>query len=164
MANKLIRLDDKYIFDFQLQMTINFFYLYTQPEDWVLETYINNLSGSTPEVIHGHLRDADFFYVAHMLGGTKLDSPLISALVKRWRLETHTFHLPYDECTITHKDVSLQLGLSINGDVITGSIVSADWSATYEQLQGKVLNKFRGSQIEMKCLEDSFQNYQGFSE
>ncbi|KAH1039656.1 hypothetical protein J1N35_041399, partial [Gossypium stocksii] len=38
-----------------------------------------------------------------------------------------------------------------------GPIVSANWSATYEQLLGKVLNKFRGSQIEMRWLEDNFQ-------
>ncbi|MBA0818571.1 hypothetical protein Gohar_022132 [Gossypium harknessii] len=28
-----------------------------------------------------------------MLGRTKLDPLLISALVERWRLETHIFHL-----------------------------------------------------------------------
>ncbi|KAG8481229.1 hypothetical protein CXB51_025994 [Gossypium anomalum] len=92
-----------------------------------------------------------------MLEGTKLDSPLISALVERWRLDTHTFHLPYGECTITLEDVSLQPGLSINRDGVTGSVVSVDWSATYDQLLGKVLNKFRGSQIEMRWLDDNFQ-------
>ncbi|MBA0799765.1 hypothetical protein Gohar_010259 [Gossypium harknessii] len=84
-----------------------------------------------------------------MLGGTKLDPSLIS-LVERWRLETHTFHLPYGECTITLEDVSLQLGLPINGEVVTRLVLSVDWSATCEQLLGKVLNKFRGSQIKMR--------------
>ncbi|MFQ6660227.1 hypothetical protein Gotur_028825, partial [Gossypium turneri] len=92
-----------------------------------------------------------------MLGGTKLDSSLTSALVERWRPKTQMFHLSYSESTITLEDVSLQLDLSVNGDVVTRSVVSVDWSATYEQLLGKVLNKFRGSQIEMRWLEDSFQ-------
>ncbi|PPR92685.1 hypothetical protein GOBAR_AA27986 [Gossypium barbadense] len=42
-------------------------------------------------------------------------------------------------------------------NVIMGPVVSADWSATCDQLLGTVLNKFRGSQIEMRWLEDNFQ-------
>ncbi|RYR20221.1 hypothetical protein Ahy_B03g065313 isoform I [Arachis hypogaea] len=44
----------------------------------------------------------------------RLDEPLISAFVERWRLETHTFHMPFGECTITLQDVVYQLGLSID--------------------------------------------------
>ncbi|MBA0798293.1 hypothetical protein Gohar_008898, partial [Gossypium harknessii] len=88
--------------------------------------------------------------------GTKLDPPLISALVERWRLVTHTFHLPCSECTITLKDISLQLGLPVDGEVITGPMASVDWSATCEQLIGKVPNKFKGIRIEMGWLEDNF--------
>ncbi|MBA0549879.1 hypothetical protein Golob_020880, partial [Gossypium lobatum] len=125
-------------------------------EDRILETYINNLSEGAPNAIYGHLQDAGFLYVARMLGGTKLDPTLISALVERWRPETHTFHLPWGECTITLEDVSLQLGLPVDGEVVTGPVLSADWSATCEQLLGKVPNKFKGSRIEMKWLEDNF--------
>ncbi|KAK5831814.1 hypothetical protein PVK06_015613 [Gossypium arboreum] len=98
------------------------------------------------------------FYVARMLGGTKLDHPLISALVTKWKPETHTFHLPCGECTITIEDVSLQLNLLVDGEVVTGPVISADWSATCEQLLEKMLNKFRGSQIEIGWLKDNFQN------
>ncbi|KAG8488602.1 hypothetical protein CXB51_016518 [Gossypium anomalum] len=45
------------------------------------------------------------------------------------RPETHTFHLPCGECTITLEDVHLQLGLPVDGDAVTGSVHSADWGA-----------------------------------
>ncbi|KAH1055526.1 hypothetical protein J1N35_033591 [Gossypium stocksii] len=67
------------------------------------------------------------------------------------------FHLPYSECTITLKDVSLQLVLSIDRDVVTRLVVSVDWSATSDQLLGKVSNKFRGSRIEIRLLDDNFE-------
>ena len=36
---------------------------------------------------------------------------MITAFVDRWRPETHTFHLPFDEATITLEDVHCILGL-----------------------------------------------------
>ncbi|MBA0700294.1 hypothetical protein Goari_005601, partial [Gossypium aridum] len=85
-----------------------------------------------------------------------LDDKHISGiqLQMRWRLETHTFHLPCGECTFILNDVILQLGLL----VVTGQVVNADWSATCEQLLGNVPNKFRGSWIKMRWLEDNFEH------
>lgn len=85
-----------------------------------------------------------------MLRGTKLDPPLINALVESWR------PLPCGECTITLEDVSLQLDLSVDGDITTGPIISVNCSATCEQLLEKVSNKFRGSLIEMRWLRTTF--------
>jgi len=45
----------------------------------------------------------------------KIDDTLVTALVERWRPESHTFHLLIDECTITLEDIILQLGLRVDG-------------------------------------------------
>lgn len=94
--------------------------------------------------------------MAHMLGGTKLDPPLINPLMDRWRLETHTFHLPCSDCTITLEEFGLQFCLSIDREVITGALGSAYWSTTCKHLLGKVPNKFKGSRIKLGGLEDNF--------
>ncbi|CAI0380879.1 unnamed protein product [Linum tenue] len=39
-------------------------------------------------------------------------------MAERWRPETHTFHLPEGEMTITLKDVAILTGLPISGDAI----------------------------------------------
>lgn len=46
---------------------------------------------------------------------------LISGLVERWYLETHTFHFLCGKCTITLEDVAMQLGLPMDGDAVIGS-------------------------------------------
>ncbi|XP_072084341.1 serine/threonine-protein phosphatase 7 long form homolog [Arachis hypogaea] len=49
-----------------------------------------------------------------------LDEPLVSAFIERWQLETHTFHMPFGECTITLQDVAYLLGLLVNGQAVSG--------------------------------------------
>ncbi|XP_074293338.1 serine/threonine-protein phosphatase 7 long form homolog [Silene latifolia] len=66
------------------------------------------------------LRGTHFFGI-HRFVSMKFYVDLISSLVELWRQETHTFHLPVGEVTVTLKDVQVLLGLAINGDVVSGS-------------------------------------------
>ncbi|MFQ6644015.1 hypothetical protein Gotur_017647, partial [Gossypium turneri] len=84
-------------------------------DNCILEGIIHKLSKSPNTKIRGCLQDARFLHASRMLEGCKLDPKLISTLVERWRHETHTFHLPCGECTITLEGVALQLGLRWTG-------------------------------------------------
>jgi hypothetical protein len=46
----------------------------------------------------------------------------ITAMVDRWRPETHSFHLPCGEMTVTLVDVAMILGLPIRGCHVTGRV------------------------------------------
>ncbi|MBA0642304.1 hypothetical protein Goklo_026722, partial [Gossypium klotzschianum] len=114
-------------------------------DDHVLERFIHNLSKNPTIEIRVYLQDVRFLHASHMLGSCKLDPTLISALVERWRLETHSFHLPCGECTITLKDITLQLGLSVDGPVVTESAIVPGKEDICATFLVKVLNKFHGS-------------------
>ena len=45
----------------------------------------------------------------------RVEASLLSALMDRWRPETHTFHMPFGEITVTLKDVAMITGLPIRG-------------------------------------------------
>ena len=51
----------------------------------------------------------------------------ITALVDRWRPETHSFHLPTGEMTVTLQDVSMILALPIAGKPVCFSTESDGW-------------------------------------
>ncbi|MBA0638371.1 hypothetical protein Godav_025438 [Gossypium davidsonii] len=78
--------------------------------------------GLLSPLIENYLREASLCRVATIGWGCKLDLKLISALIERWRLETHTFHLPYEKCTITLEDMNLQFGLPVHGYTVTGFV------------------------------------------
>ena len=69
----------------------------------------------------------------------EIDHNLITAFVKRWRPETHTFHLPHGETTITLQDVEVLLGIPIDGEVIVGKN-DLTWAAKCQSLLGLATN------------------------
>ena len=68
----------------------------------------------------------------------EIDHCLISALVERWQLETHTFHFPHGEMSITLQDVEVILGLPIDGEVLVRptAVVDGGWSQLCRELLG----------------------------
>lgn len=68
-----------------------------------------------------------------------LDASLLSALVDKWRSETHTFHFRWGEMTVTLQDVSLLTGLLILGEPLVPGPPGADWKAEPEQRFGQPL-------------------------
>ena len=71
----------------------------------------------------------------------EIDHCLISALVERWRPETHTFHLPHGEMSITLQDVEVVFELPIDGEVFVGAtaVEDGDWSQVCGELLGFTL-------------------------
>ncbi|KAD5317530.1 hypothetical protein E3N88_17476 [Mikania micrantha] len=53
-------------------------------------------------------------------GYRNLDHGLLEALIERWRPETHTFHLPIGEVTVTLEDINVLWGFPIEGEVVSG--------------------------------------------
>ena len=56
----------------------------------------------------------------HFVPSIQLNHALIIAFVERWRPETHTFHLPHGEMTITLQDVEVIMGLPIECEAMVG--------------------------------------------
>ena len=62
----------------------------------------------------------------------------ITAFVDHWSTETHTFHLRPAEMTPTLQDVSMILGLLIEGKPLCIDTTSKNWRVKMEKLIGKV--------------------------
>ena len=67
-----------------------------------------------------HYIDQAGFRGVRVAGYLTVDHGLITALVERWRQETHTFHLPVmGESTITLQDVEVLWGLRVDERPVT---------------------------------------------
>nr|GMC80822.1 receptor-like protein 12 [Ipomoea batatas] len=88
-----------------------------------------------------------------------LDWPLITAMVERWRPETHCFQLPFGEVTITLQDVEVLLGLRIDGMAVTSveTRTKNEWCDICHDLLGirPNGNSISGtSRLSMTCLKN----------
>ena len=89
------------------------------------------------------------FYGVYCIGHITLDWGLITSLVESWCPETHTFHLPIGEMTITLQDVAIMLGLRIHGLPIIGTC-DIDWSLLCYELLGvtPLTSEIKGQQYQ----------------
>ncbi|TVU17956.1 hypothetical protein EJB05_34018, partial [Eragrostis curvula] len=85
-----------------------------------------------------YLREAGLLGVSTVLerGTCPLNAPALSALVDRWRPETHSFHLPCGEMAVTLEDVAMICALPIRGLAVTGSTASHGWKDMVFDLLG----------------------------
>ena len=60
-------------------------------------------------------------YEFHLKAYDSVDRAMVTALLKRWRQETHTFHLPLGEATVTLLDVAVLTRLPIEGAAVSTS-------------------------------------------
>uniref|UniRef100_A0A494G9G1 Aminotransferase-like plant mobile domain-containing protein n=1 Tax=Solanum lycopersicum TaxID=4081 RepID=A0A494G9G1_SOLLC len=91
-----------------------------------------------------HPRVLDVIKLSRLYGVYRSHRPvinrsLITALVERWRPETHTFHFRTGESTITLQDVEILYGLPVKGNAVVGyepqrSVV--DWQNICQRLLG----------------------------
>jgi hypothetical protein len=93
-----------------------------------------------------------------LVGSISLNNSLISALVERWRRETNTFHFPCGEMTITLDEVSLILGLAVDGKPVVGvKEKDEDPSQVCLRLLGKLpKGELSGNRVTAKWLKESF--------
>ncbi|KAG9458823.1 hypothetical protein H6P81_003331 [Aristolochia fimbriata] len=101
--------------------------------------------------------EAAGFGALHRVQWLRLDKPLITALVERWRSEMNTFHLANGEMTITLEDVAVLLGLRVDGDAVTGS-TRGDWMELARVLLGVELppGSFQGGRLSLSWLRGRF--------
>ncbi|XP_019433550.1 PREDICTED: serine/threonine-protein phosphatase 7 long form homolog [Lupinus angustifolius] len=102
------------------------------------------------------IRNTTFGYILDICT-IEINNHLITTLVERWRPETHTFHLPVGECTVTIEYVAYQLGLPINGAHVT-SITSGNWEMICHNLLGAIPTdkQIMGQRIQMSWLDSAF--------
>ncbi|KAL2245206.1 serine/threonine-protein phosphatase 7 long form homolog isoform X1 [Sesamum indicum] len=101
------------------------------------------------------------FYGVYKAGRMRLDHALITALVERWRPETHTFHLPVGEATVTLQDISVLWGLPVDGDPITGVDTNRsmdEWQDICNELLGfrPPPEDFDRGRLKIRCLQERF--------
>ncbi|KAK1381942.1 serine/threonine-protein phosphatase 7 long form-like [Heracleum sosnowskyi] len=92
------------------------------------------------------------------LASIDLDWGLLTALIEHWRPETHTFHLPVGECSITLQDVNVLLGLRIDGDAVTGGTqVNGGWENLVKQIFGKAPGtSLKGARLLLSWLTTNY--------
>ncbi|KAL0286581.1 UNVERIFIED_CONTAM: Serine/threonine-protein phosphatase 7 long form [Sesamum angustifolium] len=97
------------------------------------------------------------FYGVYRCGRIQYDCHLITALVERWRSETHSFHFRVGEATITLQDVQVIWGLTIEGEPVSGTDLertSVQWQEYCMQYIGFAPEEgaLKGLRLQVKAI------------
>ncbi|KAK4410413.1 Serine/threonine-protein phosphatase 7 long form [Sesamum angolense] len=97
------------------------------------------------------------FYGVYRCGRIQYDCHLITALVERWRSETHSFYFRVGEATITLQDVQVIWGLPIDGEPVLGTDLertSVQWQEYCMQYIGFAPEEgaLKGSRLQVKAI------------
>ena len=98
-----------------------------------------------------------------------VDHALITMLVERWRSETHSFHLPHSEMTITLQDMEVIMGVPVDDLSVVGFTRMDDWGDLCAKLLGhrppnrqvgvgKNTRVMERPRVKAKWLEERFSN------
>ncbi|XP_012483047.1 serine/threonine-protein phosphatase 7 long form homolog [Gossypium raimondii] len=101
----------------------------------VIRGRVNGLKKALDARLVPYLEQAGFGTAA-LIQTSDLRYDLLSALVERWHPETYTFHFLCGECTVTLEDVTIRLGLLIDGRPVTGVSSFTDPAVLCYQLLG----------------------------
>jgi hypothetical protein len=84
------------------------------------------------------IRRGGFLPLAQLVnhGLLLMDVAALTALMDRWCMETHTLHLLSGEITVTLQDVTMILGLPIDGTRVCGMMSSVGWRDSIGQAIG----------------------------
>ena len=126
------------------------------------------LEGGLDPRIAAYITDAGLDRL-HRVPNIDLDHALITMLVERWRPETHSFHLPHGEMTITLQDMEVIMGVPVDGLPVVGFTRMDDWGDLCAEVLGrKLLNRqvgagkniavMEGPRVKAKWLKEWFSN------
>ncbi|KAH1209405.1 Serine/threonine-protein phosphatase 7 long form [Glycine max] len=103
-------------------------------------------------------------YPIMKLAQLKVNGALVHAFIERWRPETHTFHLKCGEATITLQDVSVLLGIPVDGRPLIGN-TNIDWFELFHELLGVMSDDaaIDGNSIKLSWLSSHFANIHDFT-
>ena len=103
-------------------------------------------------------------YPIMKLAQLKVNGALVNAFIERWRPETHTFHLKCGEATITLQDVSVLLGIPVDGRPLIGN-TNIDWFELFHELLGVMPDDaaIDGNSIKLSWLSSHFANIHDFT-
>ena len=75
----------------------------------------------------------------------QLDACLLTALVDRWRPETHTFHFRWGEMTPTLQDISFITGLPLRGLPVVLPAAPLSWKEQFEIYMDRAIPRTRNN-------------------